>query len=275
MTAEIPGDLRPHRDPVLPAATTVLLIDGDTQDEFSSVRALLRSTPVLLNIRTSTEIASACLLPDAEGWFPDLIIVAQSWPDQFSAAEVHRLLATFPLARVVCCYGCWCDSDGRNRSIWPPGSRIAAEFAPLRIERELRLLTGQDRSPALPLTASRTEVFAHDYSAVPRSESPASVRVVSPDRAWRAMLEQMLAAAGHSAVSDSDARHIDRIHWDADPWDDERRESLCRLQRDNPRVPITAWIGFPRPYLVSELQQCGASTVAFKLGPLNGIATEE
>src|SRR5258708_1025798 len=51
--------------------------------------------------------------------FPELIVVFQSWSDQYSASEVDELLAFAPLARVVVCYGAWCESDGRNRQIWP------------------------------------------------------------------------------------------------------------------------------------------------------------
>ena len=88
-------------------------------------------------------------------WFPDLVIVCQHWPDEFSEHEIHRLLARYPLARVICCYGPWCRSDGRRRDLWPFAVRVPVEEAAGRIRREREVLAGR-RQP-LPLTASATK----------------------------------------------------------------------------------------------------------------------
>jgi hypothetical protein len=97
---------------------------------------------------------------DGEGWFPDLVIVCQHWPDEFTDRQVRRLIGLFPLARVSCCYGPWCASDGRSREIWPLSVRVPVELAAERIRRELDVLAGRRRP--LPLTASRDEVFLFD-----------------------------------------------------------------------------------------------------------------
>jgi hypothetical protein len=88
----------------------------------------------------------------------DLIVVAQSWSDQYTPADVAALLSAAPLARILCVYGRWCDSDGRTRDIWPLAVRVPAEEFETRLRRELEVL--ERTLPPLPLTASRTEIFA-------------------------------------------------------------------------------------------------------------------
>jgi hypothetical protein len=95
-----------------------------------------------------------------DGWHPELIIVCQHGSDEFTTPEVHRLIGLYPLARLVCCYGSWCASDGRTRDIWPLAVRVPVELAPERIRRELEVLAGRRRP--LPLTASRDEIFLFD-----------------------------------------------------------------------------------------------------------------
>jgi hypothetical protein len=88
----------------------------------------------------------------------DLIVVCQSWSDEYTSREVAALLSAAPLARVLCVYGHWCDSDGRTRDIWPLAVRVPAAEFETRLRRELEVLEGT--LPPLPLTASRTEIFA-------------------------------------------------------------------------------------------------------------------
>jgi hypothetical protein len=98
--------------------------------------------------------------PAGDGWFPDLVVVCQHWPDEFTERDVRRLMVLYPLARVTCCYGPWCQSDGRSRDIWPLATRVPVCSAAGRIRRELDVLAGLCRP--LPLTASRDEVFLFD-----------------------------------------------------------------------------------------------------------------
>lgn len=98
--------------------------------------------------------------PATEGWFPDFVVVCQHWPDEFTERDVRRLMGLYPLARVSCCYGPWCQSDGRSRDIWPFAVRVPVCSAAGRIGRELEVLAGLRRP--LPLTASRDEVFLFD-----------------------------------------------------------------------------------------------------------------
>jgi hypothetical protein len=112
------------------------------------------------DVRVQRSLADAVTKCSADAWQPDLLIVCQHWPDEYSAAEVRKLLTVFALARLVSCYGRWCASDGRTRDVWPLSTRVPAEFASRRIDLELEVISGT-RSP-LPLTASRDEIFLFD-----------------------------------------------------------------------------------------------------------------
>jgi hypothetical protein len=112
------------------------------------------------DVRIFPNVAEARAKSSANGWQPDLVIVCQQWPDEYTAAEVRQVLAAFPLARLVCCYGPWCTSDGRTRDVWPLSIRVPATVAARRVDLEIEVLSGA-RWP-LPLTASRDELFLFD-----------------------------------------------------------------------------------------------------------------
>jgi hypothetical protein len=112
------------------------------------------------DLRLSPGVPQRAARADGSEWFPDLVVVCQHWPDEFTEQDVRRLLTLCPLARVACAYGPWCQSDGRSRDIWPLAVRVPAAAAPDRIRRELDVIAGRLRP--LPLTASRDEVFVFD-----------------------------------------------------------------------------------------------------------------
>lgn len=144
----------------------ILVIGERTRSEFSPIHEWLRGVASAATVEFSPSLA----LPDeidagtsvATIMCPDLVIVCQSWPDEFSPSEVVQTLGRWPLALWVCCYGAWCASDGRSRSIWPISVRVPVDEAPRRLNHLWQVLTEQRGEP-LPLTASRDEAFAFDH----------------------------------------------------------------------------------------------------------------
>ena len=116
------------------------LILGDTAPvEFQPVLDRIHRHVAAGSRRAATDLKTSRQMIGSD-WFPDMVIALQAWPDQFSADDVEKLISLCPLARILCCFGPWCDSDGRTRSIWPLGVRVpAAAFAP-RFEHEVALL---------------------------------------------------------------------------------------------------------------------------------------
>lgn len=153
----------------------ILVIGEIDRSEFSRVRDWLHRVVPTLTVQIAAGL---------EGWravhgerhqnsflTPDLIIVCQSWPDEFPTAEVTLALGRWPLALWVCCYGAWCASDGRTRLIWPIGVRVPVDEAENRLNHVWRVLIEQRGEP-LPMTASRDEAFEFDHCLTPPVAHP-------------------------------------------------------------------------------------------------------
>jgi hypothetical protein len=150
--------------PQSPARLALLVVGNVFSREMSCVeRRVEESARHGGDVRIASSVSDAIAKCVADAWHADLIIVCQLLPDEYSPVDLRALLRTFPLARLVCCYGPWCASDGRTRDVWPLAVRVPAEFGARRIDLELQVLSG-DRWP-LPLTASRDEIFAFDPDA--------------------------------------------------------------------------------------------------------------
>ena len=151
---------------------------------------------------------------------PELVVVLQETPDQFSSDSIQQLLCAWPLARLVVCHGPWCHGDGRNRSDWPHSVRVPHTTAPTRLASERLLLL--DSGEGLPWTAGRDEMAAAEFaSAAPPTTDTFAFCVVSPDPAWSGALTDQLVALGGQSVPWSDtapASGIDLLLIDADPW---------------------------------------------------------
>ena len=216
-----------------------------------------------------SDLTSALRETSRTNSIPDLIVIVQSWPDEFSPSEIASLFAFAPLARVVVAYGAWCESDGRNRHLWPLAVRVPLRSAAARIEREWRLLHEERGLEPLPLSASREEVFAADHPPLAKTSSPQTVLVVSPDPSYRRYLNELLASVGHtvcSAVAPSPDAQPTAIFFDADPWDEARANQLRSLRQRHPTTNTIALMSLPHPKYEGAIIGLGAGTVLPKLG---------
>src|SRR5262249_32779106 len=150
-----------------------VLIIGDLQRaEFASVlESVDKSLAESFERHRAADIEAAVRLIEA-GVFPDLVLVLQSWSNEYSADEVNCLLTLIPLARLVVCYGPWCESDGRNFSVWPHPVRVPFWAAQRRVQREWQSILEPYNGPLIPWSASRDELFAADHPAIQISAKP-------------------------------------------------------------------------------------------------------
>jgi hypothetical protein len=247
-----------------------LLTVGQTdRAEARPLTEWLSATLQATDTKHFAELSTALRDASTAGWVPDLIVIVQCWPDEFSATEIASLFALAPLARIVVAYGAWCESDGRNRNLWPLAVRVPLSGAAARIEREWRLLHAADGIEPLPASASREEVFAADHRPPAETSSPQTILVVSPDRAYWHYLNELLASAGHivcRAEAPSPGSRPTTIVFDADPWDEARSDQLQLLLEQNPTVKAIALMSLPNPEHESALAALGAITVLSKLG---------
>ena len=131
---------------------------------------------------------------------PEFVVILQNWPDEFSHADVGMFLGRWPLARWICCYGPWCESDGRTRNAWPLAVRTPRSQALERLVREAAVV--RRKSPPLPVTASREEAFARDYrtelsdSIAPPALPAVNLQIVTSDRVYGESLRVLLQHTG-------------------------------------------------------------------------------
>ncbi|RLS44892.1 MAG: hypothetical protein DWH84_03940 [Planctomycetota bacterium] len=286
-----------------------LLIVGQTQR--AEAKPLVEWLSATLSTAVQEHFTDLTLALEAAlrtNTIPDLIVIVQSQPDEFSSTEIARLFAFAPLARVVVAYGAWCESDGRTRHTWPLAARVSLSSAPARIEREWRLLNGMPGSEPLPLSSSREEVFAVDHpvceqTTFEQAASPMTVLVISPDPAYRRYLNELIAAAGHTVDSGHESvdyvatiqepltpspsprkagargEVVDRlpttiaILFDADPWDDSRPDQVRSLRQQHPMSNIIALMSASHPQHEAELIAAGVTSVRTKLGDQAAIVT--
>lgn len=264
-----PGNALP-----MPLPRPNLLLLGDTRRrEFETVVGFINAHGPGNRARTAFDVAHLRQVVERDGWFPDLVVVLQSWPDQFSEDDFHELLTICPLARIVCCYGPWCDSDGRTRAIWPLAVRVPAVAATGRLAQELEFLENRPSvARPLPLTASRAEIFEFDFRALkPGDAKTQTALVVSPDRRFREMLESALRKGGLHVAGERDKGAADVVVFDADPWNAERAHAFRSVRSTHADAKLLACAGFLRPELDAALRQAGAADVWFKLAPLETL----
>ncbi|HUG90751.1 MAG TPA: hypothetical protein VML55_07960 [Planctomycetaceae bacterium] len=138
----------------------VLILGQGAEPDVEPIDRAVEAADADAEIRRAGTLAEAVRLASEGAWHADLVVVCQLWSREYSEREVRALLRALPLARIVCCYGPWCESDGRSGSPWPLAARVPVREAAARIRREIDVLDG--RCPPLPLTASRDEIFAFD-----------------------------------------------------------------------------------------------------------------
>ena len=261
---------------VLPLPRVVLLGDPGSS-EFLDVRNTLTGTVPEETLTQVRDVAGLARLFQ-QGEFPDLIIVVQTWSDEFPFREFLALSGFGPLSRVLCCYGPWCVSDGRSRQDWPLALRVPLEhFAPA-LRREMRQLTTpvSDVAP-LPWTAGRDEIYRQRQPAITvgsASGSRSVVRVISPDRKLAEMWTELVRKAGFPIAAEGAAGGGQLVLWDADPWSPEMLQRWTEFRQRFPTAKILALTGFVTPDIVRELQGLGATAVICKLLPLDALLQE-
>ncbi len=162
---------------------------------------------------------------------PDLVLVIQDTPDQFSRRDSQRLLATWPLSRLIVCHGPWCNGDGRNRDYWPLAVRVSHTDVDNRLRREFAALAGDGN--ILPWTAGRDEIAAAEYFQAPTSmPTTFTYRVDSADLAWKTLVSAQLNGLGGVSSPECDTTS-DLLLIDADPLDSTRLDHTIRMVHDS------------------------------------------
>ncbi len=261
---------------VLPLPRVVLL-GAPGSSEFLEVQRLVSvAVPegALTQLLNVDELAELC----HRGEFPDLIIVVQTWSDEFPFRAILALPGFGPLSRVLCCYGPWCVSDGRSRQDWPLALRIPLEHFGAALRSEMQQLTAPELSEApLQWTAGRDEIFRHQQPAIATGSASGSrcvIRVISPDRKLAEMWVELVRKAGFPVAAEGSAGGGQIVLWDTDPFDQAMRQRWGEFRRRHPSSKMVVLVGFVTADIVNELRVLGATTVISKLLPLDLLLAE-
>jgi hypothetical protein len=134
---------------------TILLLGNTNRPEFQAARVRLEMWAA---VSPSFDVDSALVALREGEIVPDLIVIAQAFPGEFSRRAVDRLRQLAPVARIVGLLGSWCEGEMRTGAPWPATARLYWHQWPTRCERELhQLMAGQSCSWALPATATEDD----------------------------------------------------------------------------------------------------------------------
>ncbi|NLE37484.1 MAG: hypothetical protein GX621_05605 [Pirellulaceae bacterium] len=250
-----------------PLAVSCLWLGDSSRNEFREARASLdRFGRVVECVR----FADALAVLDSPSFAPALIVLAQSYPGQFSTESVDRLRRAAPLARVVGLLGSWCEGEARTGRPWPAAIRIYWHQWPGQGRRELKsLAAGIGSAWSLPGTATEEErLIAGSRPA--RSRGEGLVAICTRRHEVHDWLAAACRSRGYATVQlrpDRPAR-IDgarAVLFDASTADDAEMAPLRRLRRDlGSAVPILAMLDFPRVEDGDQALAAGASAILSK-----------
>lgn len=217
-----------------------------------------------------------------------MTIVLQSYSDQYASLAIDQLIGMTLFQRLLCCYGPWCESDGRNRSLWPDALRIPVRLAQSVVELELPGV-GADADP-IPPTAARDEIFAHrliETSAEARlSFEDLNVAVVGPDGVFRHTVSATVKELGARIISlpliaieprnairpqETPRGPIHLVLHDLDPWSDLVSESLAGARQMFPAAKVLGLATMPDAGLTAETVDEHLDDIVPKLDLQHGL----
>ena len=202
---------------------------------------------------------------------PDVIVLAQAFPGEFSSAAVEQLRSLAPLARVVGLLGAWCEGETRTGKPWPAAIRVYWHQWLPRAEEELRrLAAGETSNWSLPLTASDEErlLSTADQPWEPRQGRVAIRSPWAPMHAWLADAcrrrgytpEPIAAAVGE----DAPIAAADVLLFDGTDCQGQELVELSRLAARVRPAPVVVLLDFPRVEDRDRALTAGAAAVLAK-----------
>ncbi len=248
-------------------AEIVVLLVGDTGcAEFRQAHASLAA--LAQTIRVPNLDAAAELLTN-DPWTPDLIVLAQSRPGEFSAATVGRLRMRAPLARLVALLGSWCEGEMRTGRPLPGVIRIYWHQWLPRFQQEIdRLRRGLCPTWGLPATAGDEERLLLG-TRPPRARQQGLVAISTPQFAMADWLSAACRLGGYATVCLQPSRPA-RVQgaaalvWDGGDFCAERQTQLPRLKAALGPLPILALGDFPRVVDCDAIVAAGVTAVLSK-----------
>ena len=135
--------------------TAVFFLGNSAWPEFQAAVAAIERCA---DLTVARDVDAAAAAMEAGRTTPDLLVIAQVYPGEFSPDAVDRLRRLAPLAPVVGLLGSWCEGEMRSGQPWPGSARVYWHQWPARCRRELlRIAEGANSVWTLPATATDEE----------------------------------------------------------------------------------------------------------------------
>jgi DNA-binding NarL/FixJ family response regulator len=238
---------------------SILLVGDVNRPEFREAGQAAQRLGDLLGVADASAAAEAI----ASGrTMPDLIVAAQAFPGEFSAASIERLRRLAPLARVVGLLGPWCEGETRTGRPWPAAIRIYWHQWLPRAEEDLRRLgSGQTSNWSLPITASEEERLLA-MADRPWEKRQGRLAICSPWAEMRAWLADACRLRGYTPVQLPAA--ADALLFDGTDCRDHELVELARLAASVRPAPAVVLLDFPRVEDRDRARAAGAAAVLAK-----------
>jgi CheY-like chemotaxis protein len=248
------------------AEVSILLVGNTRRAEFLRAREMvdrLGCTVEAANIDAAEELLTAGKV------VPQLIVIAQAYPHQFSHEAVDRLRRLAPLARLLGLLGSWCEGEQRTGMPWPAVVRVYWHQWPGQCHRQLSLIDrGESSAWTLPVTATEEERLLLD-SRQPIAQRSGLVAVHTRVMEMEDWLSAALRSRGCSTVwlQPSRPMHVEGAAaalFDGSDMRGGEVEELEALCRDLAPTPVIVLLDFPRIEDHNRALTAGAAAVVSK-----------
>ena len=253
------------------APQPVVLLIGECQSpHFRGTLSESHAFDILkpINSQNVKSLSEAISVVETGELNPDLVILYQSIPDEYSAADIDRLIGMLPLSRFVVVFSPWCESIGRTEQRWPSAWSVPLANAATRIRLELQQLS--DDSTPLLATTSRDEAFAtlaaHSLEQTDLLGRRMSAHVISSDVSIKECFESIACSLGFELLDTDSSSQTATVHILVAPLIDGKTFRLIQqLRDDNAAARIIVASDMATPGETISLQDAGAAAVISQL----------
>ena len=265
----------------------VLLVGDVQRPEFREAAATLGACASAAAVAGVAEAESALASGEIS---PAAIVVAQSFPGQFSHESIERLQRAAPLTRILGLLGSWCEGEPRTGRPWPASARLYWHQWPARAPRLFRRMNaGKVCSFSLPATATEEERLLADLEptfAMPAGGGACLGQTAAPGQLgslpahkglavvrcrWFAVWEMIAEACRHRGLSAvwrrDDSTRLEGAAaaiFDCDRLDANEFGALRRMADSLRPAPVIALASFPRVEDQHRALAAGAAAVVSK-----------
>jgi hypothetical protein len=198
------------------------------------------------------------------------LLIAQSFPGEFTFRHIQQLQSAAPLARLCVLLDSWSEGETRSGHPWPGVPRMYLHQLWARLRSEDWSGTGPDPLAAwssLPTLAADELWLQRADRRLPSLEGTALIWGHEPDS--RAALSDLCRAVGLRAIGLQITDPVPPVEvrlalYDAAPYHDRRDADLRRIAARAHRVPLIALIDFPRRDEIAAATAAGCSHVLGK-----------